>query len=59
MVRIKRGPLAERIALVELSTPERLRLVVELFNSKVPVDIELATAGEECPVECIAAPIVV
>jgi transcriptional antiterminator RfaH len=53
MVRIKHGPFAERIALVELSTAERLRLLVELFNSRIPVDIDVAS------VECIAAPLAV
>ena len=40
-VRVKRGPFAEQIALVEMSTGERVRLLLEVFSREVAVDFSV------------------
>ena len=42
MVRIRRGPFAERVALVTLSTADRVRLLLEVFNRDTEVEFDRA-----------------
>jgi transcription antitermination factor NusG len=55
MVRITRGPFAEHIALVELSTQDRVRLLLEVFSREISIDfspdaVEIVTrSGEGVP----------
>ena len=37
-VRIKRGPFAERVALVEMAAGDRVRLLLEVFSREVAID---------------------
>lgn len=37
-VRIRRGPFAERVALVDMATTERVRLLLEVFGREVSVE---------------------
>lgn len=41
MVRIKSGPLAEKTALVEMATRERVRLLVQLFNREIAAEFSV------------------
>jgi transcriptional antiterminator RfaH len=41
LVKIRRGPFAERIALVEMSRHDRVRLILEVFNREILVDFEI------------------
>jgi transcriptional antiterminator RfaH len=41
-VRIKRGPFAERVALVKLSTIDRVNLLLEVFSRQVSIEFDLA-----------------
>jgi len=41
-VRIKRGPFAERVALVSMSTPDRVRLLLDVFSREVTVEFDVA-----------------
>ena len=38
MVRIKKGPFAERVALVEMTAGERVRLLLEVFSRQIAID---------------------
>jgi transcription antitermination factor NusG len=40
-VRIKRGPFAERVALVELSDGDRVKLLLEVFSREISVEFSL------------------
>jgi transcriptional antiterminator RfaH len=40
-VRILRGPFAERVALVELSDQDRVRLLLEVFNREISISFSL------------------
>lgn len=39
-VRIRRGPFAEKVALVAMSTQDRVRLLLEAFNREIVVDFD-------------------
>jgi transcription antitermination factor NusG len=40
-VKIRRGPFAERVALVEMSRHDRVRLILEVFNREIMVEFEI------------------
>lgn len=41
-VRIRRGPFVERIALVEMATPDRVRLLLEVLGREVSIEFDVA-----------------
>lgn len=41
MVRIKRGPFAERVGLVEMSAMDRVKLLLDVFNRRMSVDFDV------------------
>ena len=42
MIKIKRGPFAERVALVSLSTTQRVGVMLEMFNRSVVLEFDVA-----------------
>lgn len=40
-VRIRRGPLAERVALVAMSSADRVKLLLEAFNREIVIDFDV------------------
>jgi transcription antitermination factor NusG len=59
VVRVRRGPFAERVALVSLSSAARVKLLLEFFNREISISFDLddveivAPLGEPSPVERI------
>lgn len=56
MVRIRRGPFAERVALVALSAGDRVRLLLEAFSRQVEVEFDTeAVEIMRCPSESVGS----
>ena len=60
IVRIKRGPFAERVALVEMSSGDRVRLLLEAFNREIVVEFAVDDVVLiRRPTAALAVPLVV
>ncbi|MBO0736281.1 MAG: hypothetical protein J2P48_06895 [Alphaproteobacteria bacterium] len=49
MVRVKRGPFAQRVGLVEMSAADRVRLLMDAFNRTCSVDFDVDSVEALAP----------